>query len=147
MNPEELTVVNIRAVVEKSGYPSNSKSHRTFSILSGMLGLRTRSSALHPAQVLDLSPETGKHVPDNESFLSITFPMLVHSGRHFRVIGRSGEPVEATHTPLFTSRETPDGSTPYVVDFVAFNSLDNALAVIKTSFDAMVGHLGKYFTE
>ncbi len=81
---------------------------------------------------------------DSPHHIVVTFPLLVHKGRHLRVVGADGHPVEAKHTPLFTSRESSRGSTAFVVDFVAFEALSIALASIEQSFNVLVGHLGRY---
>lgn len=76
--------------------------------------------------------------------LVLTFPLLLHAGSHLRVAAPAADPIESTHTSVFTSLQGPTLQRTYVVDFVAFSGLSPALATIEASHEALARHLVRY---
>lgn len=76
--------------------------------------------------------------------LTVTFPLLVHSGGHKRLVAPAVTPTDATHTSLFTTLQGPRRSYSYVVDFISYSALRAALTQIEASHQALARHMVRY---
>ena len=77
-------------------------------------------------------------VMDSPPTIIVKFFLLVHATPHFRQASARETPLEAMHTPLFTSFSTEAGSTSLAVDFISLQALRPTIETIESSFNTIL---------